>query len=67
MLRAIVGVQKVNSGEITVLGLPAGNSALRRRVAYVTEAPSVYVDVTVAENLQLSRASCKRHANVSVR
>jgi ABC-2 type transport system ATP-binding protein len=52
LLRAIVGVQKVNSGEITVLGLPAGSSALRRRVAYVTQAPSVYVDLTVAENLQ---------------
>lgn len=35
-----------------MLGLPAGHPALRRRVAYVTQAPSVYADLTVAENLR---------------
>jgi ABC-2 type transport system ATP-binding protein len=35
-----------------VLGLPAGNPALRRRVGYVTQAPAVYTDLSVAENLQ---------------
>ena len=51
LIRAIVGVQVVTGGEITVLGLPAGAPALRRRVAYVTQAPSVYGDLTVRENL----------------
>lgn len=68
LLRAIVGVQKVNGGEVTVLGLPAGSRALRRRVAYVTQAPSVYVDLTVAENLRyfarILRAPRERVAEV---
>jgi ABC-2 type transport system ATP-binding protein len=52
LLRSIVGTQVVESGEVTVLGLPAGTPELRRRVAYVTQAPSVYVDLTVRENLR---------------
>jgi len=50
-MRAIVGVQIVAGGEVTVLGKPAGTPELRRRVAYVTQAPSVYGDLTVRENL----------------
>jgi ABC-2 type transport system ATP-binding protein len=52
LMRAIVGVQIVESGEVTVLGLPAGSPPLRRRVGYVTQAPSVYGDLTVRENLR---------------
>ena len=51
LMRALVGVQIVHGGEVTVLGLPAGAPELRRRVAYVTQAPSVYADLTVRENL----------------
>jgi ABC-2 type transport system ATP-binding protein len=51
LIRSIVGVQIVEAGEVSVLGLPAGTPALRRRVAYVTQAPSVYGDLTVRENL----------------
>ncbi len=51
LMRAIVGVQIVEGGEVSVLGLPAGTAELRRRVGYVTQAPSVYPDLTVAENL----------------
>lgn len=51
MMRAIVGVQIVESGAVTVLGDPAGVSKLRSRVAYVTQAPSVYDDLTVEANL----------------
>jgi ABC-2 type transport system ATP-binding protein len=49
-MRAIVGAQVVRSGTVTVLGLPAGSAALRSRVGYVTQAPSVYADLTVREN-----------------
>ena len=35
-----------------MLGLPAGDPTLRSRVGYVTQAPSVYPDLTVAENLR---------------
>jgi ABC-2 type transport system ATP-binding protein len=52
LMRAIVGVQIVQRGTVTVLGQPAGTPALRRRVAYVTQAPSVYSDLTVEENLR---------------
>jgi ABC-2 type transport system ATP-binding protein len=51
LMRAIVGVQIVRGGEVTVLGQPAGTPRLRRSVAYVTQAPSVYGDLTVRENL----------------
>jgi ABC-2 type transport system ATP-binding protein len=52
LMRAIVGVQIVESGSVEVLGLPAGTPELRARVAYVTQAPSVYLDLTVRENLR---------------
>ena len=52
LMRAIVGVQVVESGAVTVLGLPAGSPDLRRRVGYVTQAPSVYTDLSVRENLR---------------
>ena len=52
LLRSIVGVQRVASGSVTVLGAPAGTPALRARVAYVTQAPSIYPDLSVRENLR---------------
>jgi ABC-2 type transport system ATP-binding protein len=52
LLRSIVGVQQVARGEVLVLGEPAGSAPLRRRVGYVTQAASVYDDLTVAENLR---------------
>lgn len=51
VMRAVVGVQRVVSGDIEVLGLPAGHAGLRSRVGYVTQAPSVYGDLTVNENV----------------
>jgi ABC-2 type transport system ATP-binding protein len=51
LIRAIVGVQVVAGGTVTVLGAPAGSPSLRRRVAYLTQAPSVYADLTLRENL----------------
>ena len=50
LLRAIVGVQIVKSGTVTVLGEPAGSTPLRSRLGYMTQAPSVYADLTVREN-----------------
>ena len=51
LMRAIVGTQVVQSGSVRVLGEPAGTPALRSRVAYTTQAPAVYDDLTVRENL----------------
>jgi ABC-2 type transport system ATP-binding protein len=52
LMRAIVGVQKVAGGEVRVLGRPAGDAQLRHRVGYVTQAPSVYADLSIVENLR---------------
>ena len=52
LMRAIVGVQKLRSGTVDVLGEPAGTRPLRDRVGYVTQAASVYDDLSVRENLR---------------
>ncbi|MEU7872739.1 ABC transporter ATP-binding protein [Dactylosporangium sp. NPDC049140] len=49
-MRAVVGVQKIVSGTVTVLGHPAGSRPLRDKLGYLTQAPSVYADLTVREN-----------------
>jgi len=55
LMRSIVGVQRVAAGTVEVLGHPAGTAALRRRVAYDTQAASVYADLTVRQNLSSFR------------
>ena len=52
LIRSLVGVQRLDSGRVTVLGEPAGTATLRSRVGYVTQAPSVYDDLSVRENLR---------------
>jgi ABC-2 type transport system ATP-binding protein len=52
LMRSIVGVQIITAGTVTVLGHPAGSKELRDRIGYVTQAPSVYDDLTVKENLR---------------
>jgi ABC-2 type transport system ATP-binding protein len=52
LMRAIVGVQRLSSGSVQVLGLPAGHPTLRHRVGYVTQSPSVYPDLTVEANVR---------------
>ena len=51
LMRSLVGTQVVASGRVELFGLPAGSPGLRSRVGYVTQAPSVYRDLTVEENL----------------
>ncbi|MFD3948316.1 ABC transporter ATP-binding protein [Streptomyces sp. NPDC058579] len=51
LMRAIVGTQANVTGTLEVLGRPAGDAALRSRIGYVTQAPSVYDDLTVRQNL----------------
>ncbi|HEX2316102.1 MAG TPA: ABC transporter ATP-binding protein [Thermomonospora sp.] len=52
LMRAVVGVQIVQGGTVTVLGRPAGSRELRRTVGYATQSPAVYADLTVQENLR---------------
>ena len=56
LMRAVVGAQIVAGGDIQVLDRPAGSPDLRARVGYVTQSPSVYKDLTVAENLRYAAA-----------
>ena len=58
LMRCVVGVQKIVSGTVTVLGRPAGAAPLRRQIGYLTQAPSVYADLTVRENARYFGALC---------
>ena len=51
LMRSLVGVQQLTSGRVTIAGAEAGSTPLRSKVGYVTQAASVYDDLTVRENL----------------
>ena len=51
LMRSLVGVQELTSGRVTIAGSQAGSAPLRSKVGYVTQAASVYDDLTVRENL----------------
>ncbi|AYE95778.1 multidrug ABC transporter ATP-binding protein [Mycobacterium paragordonae] len=52
LMRSIVGTQIVTAGTVTVLGHPAGSAALRRRVGYVPQDPTIYNDLRVVDNVR---------------
>jgi ABC-2 type transport system ATP-binding protein len=51
LMRAIVGAQARVTGTLEVLGRPAGSAELRSLIGYVTQAPSIYNDLKVRQNL----------------
>ncbi|MBB5917690.1 ABC-2 type transport system ATP-binding protein [Nocardia transvalensis] len=51
LMRSIVGTQVIEAGSVRVLGEVAGSVGLRARVGYVTQAPSIYDDLTVTDNV----------------
>lgn len=51
LMRTLAGVQRY-TGTATVLGLPAGDRRLRDRIGYVTQAGSVYTDLTAEQNVR---------------
>ncbi|MET8830019.1 ABC transporter ATP-binding protein [Streptomyces sp. NPDC004610] len=73
LMRAVVGTQAKVTGTLDVLGRPAGHPTLRSRIGYVTQAPSVYDDLTVRQNLDYfaavlhpgRAAAAHRRANVT--
>ncbi|MFJ8082132.1 ABC transporter ATP-binding protein [Streptomyces sp. NPDC096205] len=73
LMRAVVGTQAKVTGTLDVLGRPAGHPRLRTRIGYVTQAPSVYDDLTVRQNLDYfaailtpgHAAAAQRHSNVT--
>ncbi|MGF2946889.1 ABC transporter ATP-binding protein [Mycobacterium sp.] len=52
LMRSIVGTQIVKSGTVTVLGRPAGSPALRRRVGYMPQDPTIYNDLRIVDNVR---------------
>jgi len=52
LIRAIAGVQANVLGELSVLGHEPGSAAVREQLGYMTQAPSVYEDLSVGENLR---------------
>lgn len=52
LIRTIIGVQIITGGELKVLNKSAGSRELRKKIGYVTQSPSVYPDLTVAQNLR---------------
>jgi ABC-2 type transport system ATP-binding protein len=52
LMRVLAGVQARVTGDVEVLGEPAGSAGLRHRIGYQTQAASVYDDLSVAENLR---------------
>ncbi|KNH15386.1 multidrug ABC transporter ATPase [Arthrobacter sp. ZBG10] len=60
LMRAIVGVQVVSAGTVQVLGLAAGDPALRHRVGYVTQSASIYPDLSVEANVRYFGAMHKK-------
>ncbi|MFD3543919.1 ABC transporter ATP-binding protein [Streptomyces sp. NPDC058662] len=74
LMRAVVGTQAHVTGTLDVLGHPAGHPGLRSRIGYVTQAPSVYDDLTVRQNLDYfaavldpGRAASHRRADAVAR
>jgi ABC-2 type transport system ATP-binding protein len=52
LMRVIVGVQQFAHGRVEVLGAGAGATALRARIGYMPQAPAIYGELTVRENLR---------------
>lgn len=51
LMRTIAGLQH-HEGSLTVLDSPAGHPTLRGSIGYVTQAPSLYPELSVEENLR---------------
>lgn len=52
LIRCIVGTQLIASGSVRVLGLPAGSSPLRHRIGYLPQAPTIYNDLRIVDNVR---------------
>jgi ABC-2 type transport system ATP-binding protein len=52
LIRCVVGAQRIASGTVRVLGLPAGSSPLRHRIGYLPQAPTIYNDLRIVDNVR---------------
>lgn len=56
LIRLICGLQEPTSGEYSIYGVAHSNSRIamsRRRMGAVVETPSIYLDMTAADNLEM--------------
>jgi len=67
LLRLLIGQLTPTAGRLSILGRPATDSAMRRRIAYMPQGFGQYLDLSVAENLEffaelhgLDRASSRQ-------
>lgn len=60
LLRTVAGLQRSDAGTVHVLARPAGHPQLRAEIGYMTQAPSVYGDLTAAGNLRHHAALHRR-------
>jgi len=51
LMRSLLGVQAITSGRALALGERVGSRNLRRRVGYMAQGSSIYLDLSVRENL----------------
>jgi ABC-2 type transport system ATP-binding protein len=52
LMRCIVGTQLVTAGTVAVLDQPAGSAALRHRVGYMPQDPTIYNDLRIVDNVR---------------
>lgn len=52
LIRAIVGLQSITSGQLDVFGLSAGSAKLRRQIGYMPQTAAIYPDLTLLQNLE---------------
>lgn len=51
LIRVLVGLQSITSGEFKVFGLPVGSAKLRSQIGYMPQAAAIYPDLTLGQNL----------------
>ncbi|MFT4185628.1 MAG: ABC transporter ATP-binding protein [Micrococcaceae bacterium] len=52
LMRSLLGLQKIKAGKIRILGLDVDDTKLRAKTSYVSQEASVYVDLTVEDNIK---------------
>jgi ABC-2 type transport system ATP-binding protein len=63
LMRSAIGVQRIRSGSLQILGRPAGDPQLRTEVGYASQGASVYLDLTVLENIRYFAAALRAPAS----
>lgn len=58
LIRSIVGRLRLSAGSVDVFGIAAGSPGLRAQIGYMTQAISVYPDLTVKENVEYFAKMC---------